>query len=147
MSESNIQKPPFFMQSVLGVGTEIVECNKIRSLMERHAERFIHRAFTPNETIRCSNHARPVESFAAFWAGKCAVSRSLGLNWNSGQFMRDIELVGSPQSGLTVVLTGRTNEKARTLDVAKILLSVSANRLQAVGYAITIQIDSVGNVS
>ena len=62
---------------VVGLGTEIVECARVRGLIEEHGERFLARVYTPAEVRWCQTRASSTEQFAALWAAKEAVFKSL----------------------------------------------------------------------
>ena len=39
--------------TILGIGTEIVECVRIVKMLETHGEQFLDRVYTPNEVEYC----------------------------------------------------------------------------------------------
>ena len=43
---------------VLGLGTEIVECARVRAMIEEHGERFLTRVYTPEELRYCQSRDR-----------------------------------------------------------------------------------------
>jgi holo-[acyl-carrier protein] synthase len=63
---------------VLGVGTDIVEVERIRSAFERHGDRFLHRLYTEEEIAYCQKHRDPQPFFAARFAAKEAASKAFG---------------------------------------------------------------------
>ena len=59
---------------IVGLGTEIVECARVRALIEQHGERFLNRVYTDRERSRwCQARTNATEHFAAVWAAKEAV--------------------------------------------------------------------------
>ena len=62
--------------NVLGVGTDLIEVDRIRSSIESHAERFIEKVFTSNEREYCEGMADPAPHFAARFAAKEAISKA-----------------------------------------------------------------------
>ena len=62
--------------NVLGVGTDLIEVDRIRSSIESHAERFIEKVFTSTEREYCEGMADPVPHFAARFAAKEAISKA-----------------------------------------------------------------------
>lgn len=83
----NIQLPPGGV--LLGIGTDIIEVARIRSVMLRHGERFIDRILTDEERAYCCGMAHPHKHIAARFAAKEAVSKcfttgiSAELGWKS----------------------------------------------------------------
>jgi holo-[acyl-carrier protein] synthase len=63
---------------VLGVGTDLVEVERIRSAHERHGEKFLHRIFTDKEIAYCRQHRDPHPFLAARFAAKEAASKAFG---------------------------------------------------------------------
>jgi len=64
---------------ILGMGTSIVECSRIREMIERHGERFLQRVYTPAEIRWCQSRRDASEQFAATWATKEAAFKALNL--------------------------------------------------------------------
>ena len=62
--------------NVLGVGTDLIEVDRIRSSIESHAERFIEKVFTSNEREYCEGMADPASHFAARFVAKEAISKA-----------------------------------------------------------------------
>jgi holo-[acyl-carrier protein] synthase len=60
---------------LIGLGCDIIETDRIRSVLRRHGERFIKRVFTEEEQAYCNSLKHPHKHFAARWAAKEAVSK------------------------------------------------------------------------
>ena len=63
---------------VLGVGTDIVEVARIRTALERHGDKFLHRLYTDEEIAYCRRHRDPHPFLAARFAAKEAASKAFG---------------------------------------------------------------------
>lgn len=63
---------------VLGVGTDIVEVERVRSAHERHGDKFLHRIYTDEEISYCQKHRDPHPFLAARFAAKEAASKAFG---------------------------------------------------------------------
>jgi holo-[acyl-carrier protein] synthase len=125
---------------IIGVGTDIVECLRIARMIERHGEQFLRRIYTEREIRSCNANKRTTENFAARWAAKEAVLKSLGgaavrkISWT------EIEIrTGSSDGRPKVMLCGATRELARGLQVADVHLSVAHCRAYATAYAIAVR--------
>ncbi len=68
----------FIGQTVLGVGTDIVEVERIRAALARHGEKFLHRLYTEAEIAYCQKHRDPHPFLAARFAAKEAASKAFG---------------------------------------------------------------------
>lgn len=83
----NISLPPGGV--LIGLGTDIIEVERIRGVMERQGERFLHRVFTDEERAYCDGKAHPHKHYAARFAAKEAISKGFStgigaeLGWRS----------------------------------------------------------------
>ncbi len=75
--------------SVIGVGIDLVEVERIHRAVERHGDRFLKRVFTGGEIAYCMGMRNPHPHLAARFAAKEAVSKAFTtgigseLNWTS----------------------------------------------------------------
>ena len=120
---------------IVGVGTELVECVRVRQMIDQHGEQFLKRAFTDKEIAFCQARRHATEQFAACWAGKHAVCKALGdaarkdVNWT------EIEVCPDDDGRPRVIVFGATRELATGLNVMGILISTSHTRNYAVAFA------------
>ncbi|MDQ8204819.1 holo-ACP synthase [Pelagicoccus sp. SDUM812003] len=61
---------------VLGIGVDIVSVKRIRDLIDRQGDRFLHRVYTKAEREYCLKYKDPGERFAARFAAKEAVAKA-----------------------------------------------------------------------
>jgi holo-[acyl-carrier protein] synthase len=69
----NINLPPGGI--LVGIGADIIEISRIRSVLLRHGERFADRILTDEERVYCDSMAHPHKHIAARFAAKEAVSK------------------------------------------------------------------------
>ncbi len=69
----NITLPPGGV--LLGIGADIIEIARIRSVLLRHGDRFMDRILTEEERAYCAGMAHPHKHIAARFAAKEAVSK------------------------------------------------------------------------
>jgi holo-[acyl-carrier protein] synthase len=123
---------------VIGLGTEIVECARVRAMIEEHAERFLNRVYTPEEIRWCSSRKNSTEHFAAVWAAKEAVFKSLRLAARGGAVWAQIEIeyrADMPR----VKLRGSLKERMTEAGVGTILLTTAFARHYATATAIALR--------
>ena len=53
---------------IIGIGTDIVEIERIREMIARHGDHFLNRCFTPNEIEYAQRHRDSAERFSGRWA-------------------------------------------------------------------------------
>ncbi len=112
---------------IIGMGTQVLECVRVRGLIERHGERFLHSVFTASEIAYCNGRKQTTEHFAALWAAKEAVLRSMGLTWQPGMSWTEVEIVAAPD-GPRVVVRGALREEADKRRVGRFLLAMARCR-------------------
>lgn len=97
------------------------------SAVPSHNPTFVSRNFTDAEAEYCRAQPSPPSSFAARWAGKEAVFKSLGVkSKGAAASLRDIEILNDPETGApTVTLHGDAKAKADEVGIVKILVSLS----------------------
>jgi holo-[acyl-carrier protein] synthase len=121
---------------ILGLGTDIVEIDRIRGMITRHGDHFIGRCFTPREIEYAGRHRDSAVRFAGRWAAKEAVVKVLGTGFVQGITFHDIEVVSLPSGQPTVELTGGAAAMAERLGIAQIQLTISHARDYATATAI-----------
>jgi holo-[acyl-carrier protein] synthase len=124
---------------IFGIGTDIVECIRIRKMIERHGELFLRRVYTEREISYCQSKNRAMEHFAGRWAAKEAIYKCLGTGWAKGMCWTEIEVrhdhLGKPH----VHVAGAVKEYMQKVRIADVLLSISHCRAYATAYAIALR--------
>ena len=64
--------------TIVGLGTDITEIVRIGKMIERHAEKFLNRVYTEGEISYCQRRKEYLQHYAARWAAKEAVMKTLG---------------------------------------------------------------------
>ncbi len=68
----------FIPNSILGIGTDIIEIPRIQEAISKHGTRFLDRLFTEEEQRYCQGYADAIPRFAGRFAAKEAVVKALG---------------------------------------------------------------------
>jgi holo-[acyl-carrier protein] synthase len=84
--------------------------------------RFAQRCFTEGERAYAARFARPARRFAARFAGKEAVMKSLGRGWRQIRWT-DVEITGGGPP--KVVLRGSAAARAAQLGVTEVLVTIT----------------------
>jgi holo-[acyl-carrier protein] synthase len=121
---------------ITGIGTDIIEIERMRKVYERFGERFLQRVFTEGERAFCMRRADPVPGFAARFAAKEAVMKALGTGFAKGVSWRHVEVVRSPGEVPEIKLHGTAADIARKKNVANTHLSISHGREHAVAFVV-----------
>ncbi len=121
--------------SVIGIGTDIVECQRIARMMESHGDAFIKRVYSPREIDYCAGRKMSYQHYAGRWAAKEAVLKALGTGWARGIQWTDVEMVGGPSGKPEVTLHNLAASIAQQAGITEILISISHTREYAVAFA------------
>lgn len=113
---------------VLGLGTDLIEIERIKLSLERFGERFMRKVFSPGEIAYCQQKKQSVESFAARFAAKEAAAKALGTGISRGIGWQDIEVRRAPGERPALELHGRAAERAAAMGVRHLHLSLSHSR-------------------
>lgn len=114
---------------IAGIGTDMIEISRIQLSIDQFGERFLHRVFTPGEIAYCQRKKKhAAESFAARFAAKEAGAKALGTGISRGITWKEIEVQREPSGRPTLHLTGRAQERARELAIARLSLSLTHSR-------------------
>jgi len=110
---------------IIGIGTDIVEVDRINRLVGKYGQRFLDRMFTAVEQQACLGAANQDQRLAARFAAKESVMKALGTGWARGVRFKDIEIPSSEKQRPQVQLRGAAAERARELGGATWHLSLT----------------------
>jgi holo-[acyl-carrier protein] synthase len=124
--------------SVVGIGTDIIECLRVAQMIERHGELFLTRVYTPYEIEYCSARKASTQHYAGRFAAKEAVLKALGTGWTRGVQWRDIEVRNDLGGKPKIALSGGAREMCERLGIGEMLISISHCRTHATAYALAL---------
>lgn len=124
-------------------GIDIVDCDRIAALLDRHPERFVRRVYTPAEQAYANKGKNRVERFSGRFAAKEAVMKLIGTGWRDTIAWTDIEVTNDPLGKPVVGLSGRVQEIAASLGISHISLSITHAAGLAIASAVALS-ESVG---
>ena len=78
---------------IFGIGTDVVQLERVRHVYERYGERFASRLLMPEEEQGFRGHRRPVRFLAMRFAAKEAIVKALGTGFAHGVWIRDVGIV------------------------------------------------------
>jgi holo-[acyl-carrier protein] synthase len=124
---------------IVGIGTDIVECLRIRRMIEHHGELFLNRVYTEREIRYCQARKRSTEHFAGRWAAKEAILKCLGTGWRRGLSWTDMEIRNDPGGQPRVHMCGGAKDLAQAMHISDILITLSHCRAYATAYALAVR--------
>lgn len=125
---------------VLGLGTDLIEIERIQASIDRFGDKFLSRLFTSGEIAFCRRKKiHSAESFAARFAAKEAGAKALGTGISRGVGWKEFEVRREPGERPTLHLSGRAAERAATMGIRRLQLSLTHS--QALAMAVVIAED------
>jgi len=132
-----------------GIGTDIVEIERIKLAVERRGQRFLDRVFTPDEISYCYRRKNPFPHLAARFAAKEAMVKALTKTASSGGLsevrqhhvsLNNFEIVNDPTGKPSMKVTGSLKSYIEDL-LLTIHISVAHERSFAVA---TVVLETTG---
>jgi len=116
--------------TVLGLGIDLCEIERIEEALARHGARFLERVCVPGEVRRPIGSRRIAEHVAGLFAAKEAAMKALGTGMRGVAF-REIAVAREPGGPPRLVLAGRARARADGLGVAAAHVSITHGRRDA----------------
>ncbi|MFO7726091.1 MAG: holo-ACP synthase [Oceanipulchritudo sp.] len=123
---------------VRGVGTDLIECGRIRRVYERQRERFLERVFTEGERTYCLGMKNPIPHLAARFAAKEAVSKCFTTGIGEALGWRSIEVIKGSREEPYIRLDGRGTALMEELGCHDILVSLAHTENYGIAYAVLV---------
>jgi holo-[acyl-carrier protein] synthase len=113
---------------VKGIGMDIIEVDRIRTVIEKWSDRFFNRIYTDLEIEYCKRKRDYVRSFAARFAAKEATMKALGTGRSYGVRWKDIEVYNAPSGKPMLNFYGRAKEVLEELGAGSAMITLSHSR-------------------
>ena len=121
---------------IVGIGTDIVEVERIQKMMSDHGDHFLERVFTAAEIAHCQPRREAAQHFAGRWAAKEAVMKALGTGFTPEVGWTDIEILTLPSGQPYVVMHGTARTYSENKGIGTILITLSHTKTYATATAI-----------
>lgn len=110
---------------VCGIGADLVRIPRMRDVIARWDDRFLHRVFTEQEIAYCRARRDPIPHFAARFAAKEAGLKALGTGLRLGVKWHELEVRRERGQAPSLELHGRSREVSRARGGQRMLLSLT----------------------
>lgn len=119
---------------ITGIGTDIIEVERIKGTLENYGERFRNKMFTQVEIDYCEQFKeKKYPHYAARFAAKEAFSKAIGTGFARGFKFKEIYIQNLITGEPTIILDGSLKEKYGDFNI-KVSLSHTDNN--AIAYLI-----------
>lgn len=122
--------------AIVGLGTDIVEIERIKKALARSGEAFAERILTPSELVILKTTQRPERFLSKRFAAKEAASKALGTGIAHGVSFQHFSIINDTNGKPELILSGRAKEFATLANVNSIHLSLSDERYYAMATVI-----------
>ena len=119
---------------VVGIGTDIIEINRIAKMADATRERLAKRVLTPSEYLHYCEIKAPERYLAKRWAGKEALAKALGTGIADGVSFQHITIDSLESGQPTLILTERALEVAKSLNASHWHISLADEKLYATAF-------------
>ena len=119
---------------IFGIGTDVVQLDRIARIYERHGEHFANRLLMPQEQAAFRDHKRPVRFLAMRFAAKEAIVKAMGTGFAHGMWVRDSGIAANAWGRPEVIWSERGRRMCEELGIgdAHITLTDEAGLVIAV---------------
>lgn len=121
---------------ILGMGTDIIEIQRLESVLKRTGDSFAQRILTPAEMYQFHNNKQPVRLLAKRFAVKESVAKALGTGIGRGVSWQDIEVYHDDMGKPHVKLTSGAAERLAHLGATICHVSISDEKHYATAFSI-----------
>jgi holo-[acyl-carrier protein] synthase len=121
---------------IVGVGTDIVDVERIAKVYDRQGEAFVKRVLSQSEQLELEKQRYPERFLAKRWALKEAVSKALGTGMAQGVCFKEMTIGHKPTGQPILLLEGATLKKANELGITDWAISVSDEKHHTVAFVV-----------
>lgn len=121
---------------IVGVGTDIVDVNRIEKVYQKQTTAFAERLLSDKELLEFEHQLHPERFLSKRWALKEAVSKALGTGIAQGVRFKDMTIAHKESGQPFLVLVGSTLDKANELGITDWAISVSDEKHHTVAFVV-----------
>ena len=124
---------------ILGTGIDIVENNRLKSLLTKKKFKFKNKIFSQREIIRCEKKTNFINCYSKRFAAKEAFVKSLGTGFKNNINYKDIEVSNDLLGKPFLILSKKVINKIKTIFKIKkfnIFLSISDEKKYSIASVI-----------
>ncbi len=110
---------------ILGLGTDLVDVERVADALGRQGDALLARLFTPRERALLAGDRELAPRAAARFAAKEAAFKALGTGWGQGVGWHDVEVLGGRGQPPTLELSGAARARLAALGASRAHLSLT----------------------
>lgn len=121
---------------IVGIGTDLVEIERISALLKKRGEAFAKRILSPAELKQFPAQMHPEVFLAKRWAAKEAIAKALGTGFTQGVTFGEMTVSHTDLGKPLVHLAGKTLQLSEEKDIQRWSISISDEKHYAVAFVI-----------
>jgi len=110
---------------IQGIGTDLVENERIRKIIGKWGPKFLQRIFSSQEIGYCESHAQAFIHYGARFAAKEAFLKALGIGLGRGVRFSEIEVVRKPNGKPDLAVHGGADSLIKKQKIKTMHLSIT----------------------
>jgi holo-[acyl-carrier protein] synthase len=122
--------------AIVGLGSDIVEIERIEKVLSRVGDAFLNRILTASEKAICDQHNAPHRYLAKRFSVKEAAAKALGTGIAQGVSFQDFRVSNDRFGRPLLSLSGKALQYAQQLGVTDIHVTLSDERHYAIATVI-----------
>lgn len=128
----------FNSSNILGIGTDLIDVQRIQNSHKHYKETFLKRVYTQEEIDYCLKQSNPFPSLAARFAAKEAISKALGVGIGGSFGWRSAGILHGTNKQPIVVLDDLGKKLLKSIGGKQVLISITHTRTLAQAFAIVV---------
>jgi holo-[acyl-carrier protein] synthase len=104
---------------IFGIGTDVVQQERVRLVHEKFGERFVERLLLPAELAAFRRYKRPVRFLAMRFAAKEAIVKAMGTGFAHGMWIRDSGVVSNAWGKPEIIWSERGRRMCEQLGIGE----------------------------
>ncbi len=124
---------------IIAHGIDLVDFERIESMLKKHGPRFLDRVFTKREQDDANAVKNTTEKLAGRFASKEAVLKLLGTGWRGKIAWTDIEVVNNRLGQPEVSLYGEVKKIADQAAIEQVSISITHTANFAIASAVALR--------
>ena len=121
-----------------GVGVDILEKERVFTIHKKYGKRFQERVLGDSEikAIEGKSLNNQIRFISNNFACKEAVAKALGLGFNEGISLKEIEILRKPSGQPFITLNGNTDKVAKNIGIKKFHVSISDTKKLSMAFVV-----------
>ena len=104
---------------IFGIGTDVVQQERVRQVHEKFGDRFVERLLLPAELAAFHRYKRPVRFLAMRFAAKEAIVKAMGTGFAHGMWIRDSGVVSNAWGKPEIIWSERGRHMCEQLGIGE----------------------------